>query len=63
MSLAYQSFSDPRAASWFLAEREEARLLGDGKLLVDASTKVTSRSGRMCACSPRSFSKSRSATT
>jgi hypothetical protein len=27
MSLAYQSSSDPRAASWFLAKREEARLL------------------------------------
>jgi hypothetical protein len=34
MSLAYQSFSDPRAASRFLAEREEPRLLGDGTLLV-----------------------------
>ena len=34
MSLAYQSFSDPRAASRFLAEREEARLLGGGTLLV-----------------------------
>jgi hypothetical protein len=34
MSLAYQSLSDPRAASRFLAEREEARLLGEGTLLV-----------------------------
>ena len=34
MSLAYQRFSDPRAASRFLAEREEARLLGGGTLLV-----------------------------
>ena len=33
MSLAYQSFNDPRAASWFLAEREE-RALEDGTLLV-----------------------------
>ena len=34
MSLAFQSLGDPRAASRFLAEREEARLLGDGTLLV-----------------------------
>jgi hypothetical protein len=34
MSLAFQSLSDPRAASWFLAERQEARLLRDGTLLV-----------------------------
>src|SRR6476646_3663575 len=34
MSLAYQSFSDPRAASRFLAEREEPRLLGDGTLIM-----------------------------
>ena len=40
MSLAYQSFSDPRAASRFLAEREEARLLGTERCWCDASTKV-----------------------
>jgi CO/xanthine dehydrogenase FAD-binding subunit len=34
VSLAYQKFSDPRAASRFLAEREEARFLGGGTLLV-----------------------------
>lgn len=34
MDLAYQRFSDPRAASRFLAERQEARLLGGGTLLV-----------------------------
>jgi CO/xanthine dehydrogenase FAD-binding subunit len=34
VSLAYQRFSDPRTASRFLAEREEARLLGGGTLLV-----------------------------
>jgi CO/xanthine dehydrogenase FAD-binding subunit len=34
VNLAYQRFSDPRTASRFLAEREEARLLGGGTLLV-----------------------------
>jgi hypothetical protein len=34
VSLGYQRFSDPRTASRFLAEREEARLLGGGTLLV-----------------------------
>jgi FAD binding domain in molybdopterin dehydrogenase len=34
VSLAYQKFSDPRAASRFLAQREEVRLLGGGTLLV-----------------------------
>jgi xanthine dehydrogenase small subunit len=34
VSLAYQRFSDPQAASRFLAQREEARLLGGGTLLV-----------------------------
>jgi xanthine dehydrogenase iron-sulfur cluster and FAD-binding subunit A len=33
-SLAYQKFSDPQPASQFLAQREEARLLGGGTLLV-----------------------------
>ena len=34
MTLAYQSFSDPQAASRFLAERREARFLGGGTILV-----------------------------
>jgi len=34
MTLAYQSFNDPQAASRFLAERQEARLLGGGTILV-----------------------------
>ena len=34
VNLVYQKFSDPRAASRFLAQREEARLLGGGTLLV-----------------------------
>jgi CO/xanthine dehydrogenase FAD-binding subunit len=34
MTLAYQTFSDPQAASRFLAERREARLLGGGTILV-----------------------------
>jgi len=47
MSFAYQSFSDPRAASRFLAEQEEARLLGDGTLLV-----LTAPKAAMCANVP-----------
>jgi xanthine dehydrogenase small subunit len=34
MTLAYQSFSAPRAACRFLAERRDARLLGGGTILV-----------------------------
>jgi xanthine dehydrogenase small subunit len=34
MALAYQSFNDMQAAARFLAERQEARLLGGGTLLV-----------------------------
>jgi hypothetical protein len=34
MALAYQSFNDAQAAARFLAERQEARLLGGGTLLV-----------------------------
>jgi len=34
MTIAYQTFSDPQAASRFLAERREARLLGGGTILV-----------------------------
>lgn len=34
MTLAYQTFSDPQAASRFLAERRQARLLGGGTILV-----------------------------
>ena len=34
MTLAYQAFSDPQAASRFLAERRDARLLGGGTILV-----------------------------
>lgn len=34
MTLVYQTFSDPPAASRFLAERREARLLGGGTILV-----------------------------
>jgi hypothetical protein len=47
MSFAYQSFSDPRAASLFLAEREEVRLLGDETLLV-----LTAPKAEMCANVP-----------
>ncbi len=34
MTLAYQSFDDAQAASRFLAQRQEARLLGGGTILV-----------------------------
>ena len=34
MTLSYQTFSDPQAASRFLAERREAWLLGGGTILV-----------------------------
>ena len=34
MTLSYQTFRDPQAASRFLAERREAWLLGGGTILV-----------------------------